>query len=239
MATILIVDDERIVREILKESLSRAGYETLSAKSGKEGIGVFNSKRPDLVLLDLMMPGIDGLEVLKEIRKIDKLVPIIFLTGSGSTEAEIKGMELGADDYISKTAKESQIHARIKRALERQKVSNSLSSSKNESILDIGSAKIDFSNLSIVLEEGAVERLTGVEAVILRFLASNREKFFSTQEILASLHSEYRNTGDVSSLRSQISRLKSKLGPSGKLLLCARNIGYRLSRSQEHLETEI
>ena len=117
MAEILVVDDERSVRNGLKALLSTGGYSVRLARSGLQALEQFRTRRPDLVLLDVMMPGTNGFDVCREIRREDALVPILFLTSVENEANQVRGFGLGADDYISKTAGEAELFARIRRAL--------------------------------------------------------------------------------------------------------------------------
>ena len=119
MAEILVVDDERAVRVGIKTLLSACGYAVRLARRGLQGLEMFRTRRPDLILLDVMMPGTTGFDVCREIRAEDPIVPIIFLTALESEANQVRALGLGADDYISKTAGEAELFARIRRALER------------------------------------------------------------------------------------------------------------------------
>ena len=113
---VLVVDDERVIREGLTRKLVSAGFDVRLASDGRAAFQAFLLERPDLVLLDVMMPGMDGYATCEEMRKIDREVPIVFLSALDSEQDQIRGLEVGADDYVSKTASEAMLLARVKKA---------------------------------------------------------------------------------------------------------------------------
>ena len=224
MAEILVVDDERIVRETLKAVLEGEGHVVRLANTGEDALEKYHASRPDLVLLDVMMPGRNGYAVCEEIRRGDATLPVLFLTAIETEANEIRGMTVGGDDYILKTAPTEVMLARVRRALDRQ-------SRRAEPLhfaeLRLGDARIDFAGRNIVFEDGTSERLTGAELDILRALASDRSRYFTLDEICVMMHCE-NHCIEPRTLRSQISRLKLKLGKCGELIHSERFIGYRL-----------
>lgn len=223
MAEILVVDDERTVREGLKRALTEEGFAVRTARSGDEALAKFRERRPDLVLLDVMMSKRNGFSVCEEIRREDAVVPVMFLTGLDGAMEEIKGMTVGADDYILKTAPKEVLFARIRRSLERSAVAPQDAAAS----MRVGRATIDFTMRMAVFDGGGSEKLTGCELDILRALATDRSRYFTNAEICTLMHGEG-YCADAATLRSQISRLKAKLGPSGELLRGERYLGYRL-----------
>lgn len=224
MAEILVVDDERVVRESLKDILESEGYSVRLATNGDEALAEFRASRPDLVLLDVMMSGRNGYSVCKEIRHDDPGIPVIFLTGMEAEANELRGIMVGGDDYILKTAPTEIMLARVRRSLERCAAHGASAAPGN---LRIGKTEIDFTARSIRFEDGVSERLTGIELDILRALASDRSRYFTIQDIIGMIHGE-NHAIEPGTLRSQISRLKVKLGASGELIHSERFIGYRL-----------
>lgn len=224
MVEILVVDDERIVRESLRDLLESEGYAVRIANDGAAALDAFREKRPDLILLDVMMPGRNGYAVCEEIRRDDPAIAIIFLTAMETEAHELRGMSVGGDDYILKTAPTEIMLARVRRSLER---SAQRSVSIVPKTLRIGKAAIDFAARCARFDNGSSERLTGSELDILRALASDRSRYFSLQDICEMMHGANHSI-EPSTLRSQISRLKLKLGSSGELIHSERFIGYRL-----------
>ena len=226
MAEIMVVDDERVVRESLREILTSEGYSVRLANDGEEALAEFRASRPDLILLDVMMPGRNGYAVCEEIRRDDPSIPVIFLTGMEAETHEIKGMTVGGDDYILKTAPTEIMLARVRRSLERHRAQTQTQPAQSET-LRIGRTTVDFSSRCIRLEDGATEKLTGSELDILRALASDRSRYFKLEEICGMIHGK-NHAIELGTLRSQISRLKQKFGASGELIHSERFVGYRL-----------
>ena len=216
MAKILVIDDERTVREGLKRLLSAEGFSVALAKGGDEGVAMFREHRPDAVLLDVMMPRKNGFAVCAGLREESATVPILFLTALDSEVSEVKGMGIGADDYIQKSASPEILVARIRRAIDR-----AAGSAAAVQTVRIGKASVDLARRTVSLGDGGEERLTGTETDLLRILASDRTRYFTYAELAGRAMSE-------STLRSQISRLKRKLGTAGELIRGERGAGYRL-----------
>ncbi len=197
--TILLVDDERVVREALAKSLASGGYCVQSARDGKTALKSFSERRPDLVLLDVMMPGMDGYAVCEAMRALDRETPIVFLSALDAEDNQIRGLEVGADDYVAKSASESLLLARIKKAL----------------------ARADRFSKS-----DAPASLTKVQADIYRVLDSDRGRFFSFGEIFSAICGEgYTLSEGV--LRVHIYHLRKRL-PAGETIETKRKYGYAL-----------
>ena len=196
---VLVVDDERVIREGLTRKLVSAGFDVRLASDGRAAVQAFLLERPDLVLLDVMMPGMDGYATCEEMRKIDREVPIVFLSALDSEQDQIRGLEVGADDYVSKTASEAMLLARMKKALERAG---------------------RFSRIE------APAGMTKIQADIYRLLGSERGRFFPYVEIYETLCGEgyYHDEGAI---RVLISRLRAKL-PRGEKIEAKRGRGYAL-----------
>ncbi len=200
MTTILLVDDERTVRESLAKTLAANGYCVQCARDGKDALKSFAELRPDLVLLDVMMPGMDGYTVCKSMRALDRETPIVFLSALDGDTDQIRGLELGADDYVAKSASESLLLARIKKALVRA---------------------ARFSRAT------APASLTKVQADIYRLLDSARGRFFSHEEILSAICGEGYSLDD-GVIRVHVCNLRKRL-PSGETIITKRDFGYALS----------
>lgn len=227
MAEILIVDDERVMREGLRATLVAEGFAVRVARDGADALVKFDEARPDLVLLDVMMPKMNGFVACEEIRKRDRLVPIVFLTAKASEADQVRGMGLGADDYVAKDAAEAVLLARIRRALERASaVGDAL---VHRQPIRLGSVTVDLDTMKVSGPQGDCDVLTKSELDILRIFASNRGRTFTTDEIIAELRGQGFACED-SLVYSHVSRLRRKLGPSGELLQNVRGLGYRLIR---------
>ena len=223
MAEILVVDDERSVRNGLKALLSSGGYSVRLARSGPQALELFRTRRPDLVLLDVMMPGKGGFEVCREIRGEDPLVPVIFLTSLENEANQVRGFGLGADDYIPKTTGESELFARVRRAIERSSEFRRQSAMPRRA--EIGRMTVDFDALTL-RGPGVDERLTKTEADVLWLLNTERGRFFSTDEILEVVGGS--DAAYDGAIRTHMSRLRRKFGAAAPMIVSLRGSGYKL-----------
>jgi len=224
MSEILVVDDERVIRIGLKSMLEAEGFAVRTAKSGEEALARFREKRPDLVLLDVMMPKRNGFSICEEIRSLDPLTPVVFLTAKTGTAEQVRGFGLGADDYISKSTGDAELVARVRRAVERS-VAYRLSVSESRRLF-LGDAVVDF-DAQTVSRDGGEESLTPIESDILWLLSRERGRYVSLDEIVEVIRASG-FSGDSGALYAHVSRLKRKLGKSGELLRSERGSGYAL-----------
>nr|WDB00070.1 Ycf27 [Cyanidium sp. THAL103] len=225
---ILIADDESSIRTILEKRLSLLGYFVSTASDGEEALEIFKNIKPDVLILDIMMPKIDGYGVCQEIRK-DSNVPIIMLTALGDISDRITGFELGADDYVIKPFSPRELEARIKSILKRNYKHINCLVSTSVSCIEIGFLKIDL-NKKQVYKKNEKIRLTGMEFNLLELLISQSGKPFSRSAILHDVwgYTSKRHI-DTRVVDVHISRLRSKLedDPSNPdLIITARGIGY-------------
>lgn len=227
MAEILLADDERVLREGLKTQLAGEGFEVRTARDGEEAVAKFSERRPDLVLLDVMMPKLNGFKACEEIRKLDKLIPVIFLTAKDSDADQVRGIGLGADDYISKDAGDALLIARIRRALERSAAIANSSATCGDSIIAFGKVSVDLKALSVLENGREVEHLTKTEAGILKILNSERGKYFSLDELIATLRGDGYACED-SLVYSHVYHLRQKLGAAASMISQKRSCGYCL-----------
>ena len=229
MAEILIVDDERVLREGLKAMLSGEGFAVRTARDGDDALKKLSEKVPDLVLLDVMMPKMNGFRACEEIRKTHPTLPVIFLTAKDSEADQVRGIGLGADDYISKDAGEPVLLVRINRALERTATFGESMAKREAQPIRLGKVSVDAKSLSVSGPDGEIARLTKTEADILKLLDSDRGSFFSTDAIITELRGRGFACTD-SMLYAHVSNLRRKLGPAGALVSSIRNSGYCLVR---------
>ena len=201
MTEILMVDDERAIRDSMARRLRETGFAVRVAATGAAGVAAFGERRPDLVLLDVMMPGMDGYAACKAMRSVDRETPIVFLSALDAEDDQIRGLEAGADDYVSKTASPALLEARIRKALERAD---------------------RFSKMD------APAAMTKTEADIYRLLESDRGKFFSYREIFSAVCGEG-YFADEGAIRVHVSNMRKKL-PDGESLVAKRGVGYALVR---------
>ena len=209
MKKILLIDDDAKLASLLKEYLVSYGFELISALHPEDGLKLLEKQNPELLILDVMLPGMDGFEVCKLIRKKNISTPIVMLTARGDVEDKIVGLEIGADDYLSKPFAARELVARIQSVLRR--VDSELSKKDRLVFKDI---EIDLDKRKVYLLGDEIE-LTTMEYEILSLFASKPGKTFNRDEILNSLHgidaSVYSRSIDIS-----ISRLRQKLKDTGK-----------------------
>ncbi len=232
---ILVVDDEVSIRRILETRLSMIGYTVVTASDGDEALAVYKKELPNLIILDIMMPKLDGYGVCQEIRK-DSDIPIIMLTALGDVADRITGLELGADDYVVKPFSPKELEARIKAILRRVDKMSLHSTALSSGIISMGGIKID-TNRRQVYKQNEKIRLTGMEFSLLELLMSKSGEAFSRASILQEVwgYTPERHV-DTRVVDVHISRLRSKLeeDPSNPdLILTARGTGYLFQKITE------
>ncbi len=232
---ILVVDDEISIRRILETRLSMIGYTVVTASDGDEALAVYKKELPNLIILDIMMPKLDGYGVCQEIRK-DSDIPIIMLTALGDVADRITGLELGADDYVVKPFSPKELEARIKAILRRVDKMSLHSTALSSGIISMGGIKID-TNRRQVYKQNEKIRLTGMEFSLLELLMSKSGEAFSRASILQEVwgYTPERHV-DTRVVDVHISRLRSKLeeDPSNPdLILTARGTGYLFQKITE------
>ena len=202
---ILVVDDEERIVNFLRSKLKASGYEVLTASNGLEGLEQAQAQETDLIVLDLIMPKMDGLEMLKELRTFSA-VPVIILTAKGADADRIRGFQLGADDYLPKPFNPDELVARI------EAVRRRLTPSERRKIPDVaqlGDVTIDFKRRSVRVR-GEEKYLTRIEWLLLSQLANNAGRLMLYDELLTRVWGpEYRS--DIQILRTWVSRLRGKL----------------------------
>lgn len=203
---ILIADDHRQITSILSEYAKKEGYTVSIANDGKEALSMFSKNTFDLVLLDVMMPEMDGFQVCREIRKTST-VPIIMVTARGEDFERIMGLDMGADDYIVKPFSPGEVMARIRAILRR--ISPDLKESQDKNILHYDNLTINIDEFTVLVENEPVS-LTKKEIEILYTMAKNPNKLFTRDNLLNSLWG-YDYFGDARTVDSHIKRLRAKL----------------------------
>ena len=220
---ILVVDDEVRILNFLSSKLKASGYEVLTAGNGLEGLEQAQAQEPDLIVLDLLMPKMDGLEMLKELRSFSA-VPVIILTAKDADADKIKGLQLGADDYLPKPFNPDELVARIEAVRRRLEPGEKR---KIPEVLQLGNITIDFKKHN-VLVSGEKKYLTRIEWLLISQLINNAGRLMLYEELLTRVWGpEYRN--DVQILRTWISRLRHKLESdpnSPKLIRTIPKTGY-------------
>lgn len=220
---ILIVEDERDIQELLQIVLTREGYSHKTAGTGEEALSQMKAPLPDLVLLDLMLPGLDGLEVCKRIKQNEatRHVPVVMLTAKGEESDVVIGLELGADDYIPKPFSPKVLTARIKAVLRRAATPDP----DAQAVLQIAGLSINPDRHEASFE-GKQLTLTAGEFRLLHFLARRPGRVFSRQQIVDGVKGEDYPVTDRA-VDVQIVGLRKKLGLAAELIETVRGVGYR------------
>jgi DNA-binding response OmpR family regulator len=203
---ILIVDDDENICEVIRMYLNSSNYDNRIVNNGKDVENAFIEYKPDLVLLDIMLPNIDGIDVLKWIRK-ESEVPVIMLTAKGDTFDKVLALELGADDYIVKPFEPKELLARVKAVMRRYNTD-----STNKEIIDYSDLNVDANSYN-VLYRGEEIKMPPKEFELLYYLASNKNKVFTREQLLCEVWG-YDYPGDSRTVDVHIKRLREKL-PEG------------------------
>ena len=219
-ASILVVDDELRMRKLIKDFLKQKNYNILEANDGEEALSVFqeNQERIQLVLLDVMMPKLDGWSVLRQIRQMDKKIPVIMLTARAEEQDELFGFELGADEYISKPFSPKILVARVEAILKR-------ANPEEKELKNHGGIVID-NDARTVTVDGKIVELSFREYELLKYLIDNENIALSRDKILNTVWN-YDYYGDSRTIDSHIKKIRHKLGKKGKYIQTIRGIGYK------------
>jgi DNA-binding response OmpR family regulator len=221
--TILVIDDEPELVKLLDYNLSKAGYLVLSARDGESGLAAARKHAPDAIILDVMMPGLDGWEVCKRLRQdpSTSALPVLMLTAKADEGDRVLGLELGADDYVGKPFGVRELLARVKALLRRSEVASS-----SPEVLKTGKIVIDSSRRT-VLASGKPVALTATEFNLLKALAEREGRVISREDLLSLARGDevavMDRTVDV-----HVASLRKKLGKQGEMIETVRGVGYRL-----------
>lgn len=220
---ILVIEDEEDIRELISYNLSKEGYRIIAVESGEEGYRLAVKEIPDLILLDIMLPGLDGLEICKLLQNDPKTknTPIIMLTAKSEESDIVTGLELGADDYITKPFSPKVLNARVRTILRRNKA---LPADETETV-KIQNLVIDPNRHEVLVNKKPIN-LTLTEFQILYTLSSRPGWVFSRDQLIDKIRGEDTIITDRS-IDVQIVGLRKKLGSSGKLIETVRGVGYR------------
>jgi two-component system alkaline phosphatase synthesis response regulator PhoP len=220
---ILIVDDEEDIRELVELNLDREGYQILACDTGERALELVRSRKPDLIVLDLMLPGVDGLEVCKRLKADPNTghIPVVMLTAKGEEADIVAGLELGADDYVTKPFSGKVLVARVRRLLRRH-----VDESEEKGVVRVEGVEIDPARRE-VLVDGTPVTLTQMEFNILHTLAKRPGVVFTRYQIVDRIHGDDYLVTDRA-VDVQIVALRRKLGSYGKLIETVRGVGYRL-----------
>ncbi len=226
---ILIVEDEKDIVKMLDYNLKKEGFRTLSAHDGEAALDLANREYPDLVILDLMLPGIDGLEVCKALKKESKTapIPIIMLTAKSQESDKVIGLELGADDYVIKPFSPRELIARIKAVLRRAKEKDKL-----PEVLRIGDLTLDFSKIAVTAKNKPVE-LTSKEFELLKTLIKAKGRVLSRDYLLDTIWG-FDNSMEIQTrtVDVHIRTLRKKLKSESRRIVTVKNYGYRFEEEE-------
>ena len=224
---ILIVDDEKNIVDILRFNLEREDYEVLSAYDGREGLRLAREGAPDLILLDVMLPYMDGFEVCRALRDEGNGVPIIMITAREGETDKVLGLELGADDYITKPFSIRELQARVKANMRRAVSAESAPAPENENTIRRGALVIDTARHA-VFKNGRELELTQREYELIKFLSAEPGKVISRQELMSKVW-QYDYYGDLRAVDVAVRRLREKLEDNPaepSCVLTKRGVGY-------------
>ena len=222
MPTVLVVDDEPIVRDVVVRYLHRDGFDTLEAESGEEARALIETQAPALVVLDVMLPGIDGLDLCRWIRT-NSAVPVILLTARGEEADRIVGLELGADDYVTKPFSPRELAVRVRNVLRRTRVAPA-----TPETIDFGAVQVDGAARE-VRKRGTSLKLTLKEFDLLWSLVSHPRRVFSRDQLMSSVWG-YEAAVDTGTVTVHIRRLREKLEEDAsqpRFLQTIWGVGYR------------
>ncbi len=231
MATILVIDDDELVSRTLQRTLKLYDYQVMVANSGPEGLQLARRHRPDLFILDIMMPGMDGYQVCRQIRGDPLLadLPVLFLTAKGKDEDKIEGFRAGADDYLSKPFNMEELQLRVKAILRR--VTSPMDEPETPTEVVVGNTILDCRTFRVTTPNG-VALLTNVQFDLLYHLLSHVDQVFNSQQLLQDVWDYPRDTGSPELVRAHIKNLREKIEPRPSHPIYIRTIqghGYTFS----------
>lgn len=222
--TILIVEDEKDIIKMLEYNLKKEGFKTLSVRNGEDAIGLARSEHPDIIILDLMLPGIDGLEVCKTLKGDSKTasIPIIMLTAKSQESDKVVGLELGADDYVTKPFSPKELIARIKAVLRRGKEKDKL-----PEMLRIGDLIVNLAKIAVMVKGKPIE-LTAKEFELLKTLIKSRGRVLNRDYLLDTIWGfDQASEIQTRTVDVHIRTLRKKLKSESKRIVTVKNYGYR------------
>ena len=221
---ILIVDDDENIAELIALYLNKECFDTKISNDGQEGINDFKSWNPDLVLLDIMLPIMDGYQVCREIRSISQ-VPIIMLSAKGEVFDKVLGLELGADDYMAKPFDTKELVARVKANLRRKNIAPTVTSDEIN-VVTFDDLEVNLTNYSVKYKDEAIE-MAPKEIELLYFLASSPNKVFTREQLLDNIWG-YDFIGDTRTVDVHVKRIREKIGDNDRWAInTVWGVGYK------------
>jgi two-component system phosphate regulon response regulator PhoB len=224
---ILIIEDDPEIQEMLKFAFEREGWKLIQVSTGEEGLKILRGKGADCIILDIMLPGMDGLKTLKKIREDKNLqtLPVIMCTARGEEADIVAGLELGADDYVVKPYSPRVLAARIRAGLRRREAASVEGASSQKTFFQRGKLSIDIERHTVFLEETPLDLFPTEFAILTQFM-SNPDIVFSRQKLITAIRGNDYPVTDRS-IDVQIMGLRKKLGDLGDMIETIRGIGYR------------
>ncbi|WP_019121952.1 response regulator transcription factor [Brevibacillus massiliensis] len=229
MTKILVVDDEPSIAKLLQFNLEKAGYQVLIALDGKQGLEMARQEKPDFIVLDLMLPKMDGMDVCKTLRQERVNTPILMLTAKDDELDKVLGLELGADDYLTKPFSPREVVARVKAILRRTQVNSESEENKDDTVLTFGSVRIYPERYEVYRGEDKIE-LTPKEFELLQYMAAHNGRVLTRDQLLNAVWN-YDFIGDSRIVDVHISHLREKLEEDTKnprFIKTVRGLGYKL-----------
>lgn len=230
---ILIVDDEKAIVDLMRRSLMMEGYETVCAFCGEEAIHKVEVERPDIILLDIRMPDMDGYEVLQRIQEFDETIPVIFITAHDKRYNKILGLELGADDFISKPFDIKELVLKIK-AIWRRMNYGRVKQEQPGKVISLETMEIN-PVLRKVFVDGEARELTFKEFDTIYFLVSHYAQVFTREQLINEIWG-FDYMGNTRAVDILIKRLRSKMEPYGKYIQTVYGVGYRFEVKKDEEE---
>ena len=226
--TILVIEDEQAIRRGLVDGLCHAGHRVLEAGDGKKGLSIATTAEVDLILLDVMLPGLNGFEVLKRLRQTHPLLPVILLTARGDEADRVEGFRRGADDYVVKPFSVAELHARIQAILRRSR-----HQTIHQQTIRYDQLLIDLNRQCLQVDDQAVAELSGQETALLSKLADHQDRAVTREELLEDVWGIELSGAETRAVDMLIKRLRHKLCTacpgSEALIATVRGTGYRLA----------
>lgn len=238
---VLIVDDEPSIVNLIRMNLKLEGYDTVCAYTGREAVEAYAAQRPDIVLLDIMLPDMDGYDVLRAIQELDRSAAVIFITASDKRTNKILGLELGADDYITKPFDNKELVLRVKTLWRRIRLTRGTVEAapqpetpappKEPPVLTMGTLTLDPEARTVLADSREVS-LTYREFDVLHYLMKNRRRVLGREELLENIWG-YSYMGNTRAVDILMRRLRQKLGAAGDYIRTVYGVGYRFEVTEK------
>ena len=231
---ILAVDDEESILDLLKFNIEKEGFRFIQAQTGDEGLKKAIEEKPDLIILDVMLPKIDGLGVCRKLRQEEINTPIIMLSARGEEIDKILGLEIGADDYMTKPFSTRELIARIKANLRKSEITETYISSKRENKISIGTLALDLDKFEVNVRGQIVKDLTRREFEVLKYLAQKPGQVITREDLLEKVWG-YEYYGDIRTVDVTVRRIREKIEKNTanpKILITKRGVGYYITNKQ-------